>query len=66
MQILGIVFLELAALGSLVWLWLCYDHEIAAWERKTVRRIRKKLRRKNAQIRPQMTAEEIVRVVNSL
>ena len=66
MQILGIVFLELAALGSLIWLWLCYDSEIAAWERKTVRRIRKKIRRKNAQIRPQMTAEEIVRVVDSL
>ena len=66
MQILGIVFLELAALGSLIWLWLCYDSEIAAWERKTVRRIRKKIRRKNAQIRPQMTAEEIVRVIDSL
>lgn len=64
MEILGIGFLELSALGALLWLWLCYDAKLAAWERKTVRRIRRKLHREK--IRPQMTADEIVRVVNSL
>ena len=69
MWIFGVITIEFAALAAVLVAFFFYDARISAWEDRQAAKLKKLLnRRRTVMVRPapQMTAEEITALVDSI